>query len=70
MDTPGRKSEDLICFGGGPWDGSVLSVPAGAREILGKQFAVSPCTHVYTVVSEDDGSRFLRYAGEVCPVDG
>ena len=68
MDTP-RKTLDLECYFG-PYDGSVLTVAAWCKEVVCKQFESSPCTHVYTVVSEDDGSRFLRYAGEVCPVDG
>lgn len=69
MDTP-RKTLDLECYGGGPYDGSVLTVPAGAREVVAKQFERSPCTHVYRVATDDTGARFLAYEGLVCPVDG
>lgn len=54
---------DLECLGGGPYDGSTLTVAAWRREIVVKQNEASRATHLYRVEQDDCGGRFLRYVG-------
>ena len=59
---PAPRTLDLECFGG-PYDGTILTVPAWKRDVCVKQFESSDCTHVYGVQLDDTQSRYLRYEG-------
>jgi hypothetical protein len=47
----------------GPYDGSELVVSPWHKEVTVKMREDSRTTYLYRVASEDDGSRYLAFAG-------